>query len=79
MAKKDAIEVEGKVVELLPNTMFRVELPNGHRLLAQLIPGDRAHLLLVRRVVPFRRHDTTSLACGSSPSSFSGRMAPRRR
>ena len=30
MAKKDAIEVEGKVVELLPNTMFRVELGNGH-------------------------------------------------
>ena len=30
MARKDAIEVEGTVVELLPNTMFRVELPNGH-------------------------------------------------
>ena len=36
MAKKDAIEVEGKVVELLPNTMFRVELPNGHRILAHI-------------------------------------------
>ena len=30
MARKDAIEVEGTVVELLPNTMFRVELANGH-------------------------------------------------
>ncbi|PYK73673.1 MAG: translation initiation factor IF-1, partial [Verrucomicrobia bacterium] len=33
MARKDAIEVAGKVVELLPNTMFRVELPNGHVIL----------------------------------------------
>jgi len=30
MARKDAIEVEGKVVELLPNTMFRVELPKSY-------------------------------------------------
>ena len=36
MARKDAIEVEGKVVELLPNTMFRVELANGHRVLAHI-------------------------------------------
>ena len=36
MAKKDAIEVEGKVVELLPNTMFRIELENGHRILAHI-------------------------------------------
>jgi len=52
MAKKDAIEVEGKVVELLPNTMFRVELANGHRILAhisgrmrlnfiRILPGDK--------------------------------------
>ena len=34
MPKKDAIEVEGTVVEPLPNGMFRVELPNGHRLVA---------------------------------------------
>jgi translation initiation factor IF-1 len=33
MARKDAIEVEGTVVELLPNTMFRVALPNGHTVL----------------------------------------------
>jgi len=36
MARKDAIEVDGTVVELLPNTMFRVELPNGHRVLAHI-------------------------------------------
>lgn len=34
--KRKAIEVEGKVVEPLPNTMFRVELENGHRVLAYL-------------------------------------------
>ena len=34
MPGKEAIAVEGAVVEILPNTLFRVELPNGHRLLA---------------------------------------------
>ena len=34
MAREGAIEVEGTVVEVLPNTMYRVELANGHRLLA---------------------------------------------
>jgi translation initiation factor IF-1 len=32
--RKEAIAVEGAVVEILPNTLFRVELPNGHRILA---------------------------------------------
>ena len=51
MARKDAIEVEGKVVELLPNTMFRVELPNGHRVLAHISGEDAAalHSHLARR------------------------------
>ena len=44
MAKKDAIEVEGKVVELLPNTMFRVELGNGHRILAHISGKMRLNL-----------------------------------
>jgi translation initiation factor IF-1 len=50
--KKDAIEVEGKVIEPLPNAMFRVELDNGHEVLAhisgkirlnfiRILPGDR--------------------------------------
>jgi translation initiation factor IF-1 len=34
MARKGAIEIEGAVVEVLPNGMYRVELANGHRLLA---------------------------------------------
>jgi len=36
MPKEDAIEVEGTVVEPLPNAMFRVELENGHRVLAHV-------------------------------------------
>jgi len=36
MAKEDQIEVEGKVVEPLPNAMFRVELDNGHKVLAHV-------------------------------------------
>ena len=43
MARKDAIEVEGKVIEFLPNTMFRVELPNGHRVLAHISGKMRLH------------------------------------
>ena len=49
MARKDAIEVEGKVVELLPNTMFRVELPNGHRVLTHISGKMRKHFI---RIVP---------------------------
>ena len=36
MAKEDLIEVEGKVIETLPNTTFRVELENGHQILATI-------------------------------------------
>ncbi len=55
MPKQDAIEVEGKVMENLPNAMFRVELPNGHKVLAhisgkmrmhyiKILPGDRVRV-----------------------------------
>ena len=36
MAKEEAIEVEGTIIEPLPNAMFRVELDNGHKVLAHL-------------------------------------------
>lgn len=36
MSKKDVIEVEGKVLEALPNAMFKVELQNGHQILAHI-------------------------------------------
>lgn len=52
MAKEDKLELEGKVIEALPNTEFIVELANGHRVLAhvsgkirmyyiRILPGDR--------------------------------------
>ncbi len=52
MAKDDMIEVEGVVIEALPNAMFQVELENGHRILAhisgklrmnfiRILPGDK--------------------------------------
>lgn len=52
MPKDDAVKVEGKVSEVLPNTMFRVELENGHKILChisgklrlnfiKILPGDK--------------------------------------
>ena len=49
MARKDAIEVEGTVVELLPNTMFRVKLANGHQVLAHISGKMRLHFI---RILP---------------------------
>ncbi len=49
MAKEDAIEVEGTVVETLPNAMFRVELANGHRILAHISGKMRMHFI---RILP---------------------------
>ena len=45
MAKKDVIEVEGKVDDLLPSTMFRVGLPNGHLTLAHNSGKMRQHFI----------------------------------
>ncbi len=55
MKKEEAVEVEGTVIEPLPNAMFRVELKNGHKVLAhisgkmrmnfiRILPGDRVKL-----------------------------------
>ena len=55
MAREDAIRLEGSVIEVLPNTMYRVELANGHRVLAhvsgklrlkfpRLLPGEKVTL-----------------------------------
>ncbi|MDD2865837.1 MAG: translation initiation factor IF-1 [Candidatus Omnitrophota bacterium] len=57
MAKEEAIEVEGVITESLPNAMFRVELENGHKILAhvsgkirmnfiRILPGDRVRVEL---------------------------------
>ncbi len=45
MAKEEPIRVEGTVVEQLPNTMFRVALPNGHRILAHISGKMRLHFI----------------------------------
>ena len=49
MAKDDVISVEGVVKELLPNTMFRVELPNGHKVLAHISGKMRLNFI---RILP---------------------------
>lgn len=57
MAKEDVIEVEGTITEALPNTQFRVDLENGHEVLAhisgkmrmnyiRILPGDRVKVEL---------------------------------
>lgn len=57
MAKEEAIEVEGVITESLPNAMFRVELENGHKILAhvsgkirmnfiRILPGDKVKVEL---------------------------------
>lgn len=53
MSKSDVIEMEGKVVEALPNAMFQVELQNGHQILAHISGKMRMnfiHILLGDRV-----------------------------
>ena len=49
MPKKEAIEVEGIVIESLPNAMFRVELANGHEVLAHISGKMRKHYI---RILP---------------------------
>lgn len=49
VAKEDVIEVEGTVVEPLPNAMFRVELENGHKVLAHISGKMRMHFI---RILP---------------------------
>jgi translation initiation factor IF-1 len=47
MAKEDVIEVQGIVKETLPNAMFRVELENGHRVLAHISGKMRMHFIKI--------------------------------
>jgi len=49
VAKEEGIEVEGKVLETLPNAMFRVELDNGHKVLAHVSGKMRMHFI---RILP---------------------------
>lgn len=47
MAKEDAIQMEGTVIETLPNTMFRVELENGHKVIAHISGKMRKHYIRI--------------------------------
>ena len=49
MSKQDVIEVEGKVIEALPNAMFQVKLENGHVVLAHVSGKIRMHFI---RILP---------------------------
>ncbi|MFQ5992646.1 MAG: translation initiation factor IF-1 [Nitrospiraceae bacterium] len=49
MSKEDVIEVQGTVAETLPNAMFRVQLENGHRILAHISGKMRMHFI---RILP---------------------------
>lgn len=47
MSKEDMLEVEGKVVDALPNAMFNVELENGHKILAHISGKLRMHFIKI--------------------------------
>lgn len=49
MAKEEGIQVEGKILETLPNAMFKVELENGHKVLAHVSGKMRMHFI---RILP---------------------------
>src|SRR5690606_16204737 len=63
MAKEDVIEVEGTVIEPLPNAMFRVELENGHQILAHVSGKLRMHFIRIltgdRVVIQLSPYDLT--------------------
>ena len=47
MEKEQSIEVEGEVTDLLPNTKFRVKLPNGHKIVAHISGKMRMHFIKI--------------------------------
>jgi translation initiation factor IF-1 len=63
MAKDGVIEIEGSVVEALPNAMFRVELTNGHKVLAHISGKMRQHYIRIlpedRVIVELSPYDLT--------------------
>ena len=63
MPKEDVIELEGTVLEALPNAMFRVELANGHKVLAHISGKMRMHYIKIlpgdKVTVEFSPYDLT--------------------
>src|SRR5574339_446913 len=81
MAKEDAIEVEGTVVEPLPNAMFRVELDNGHRVLTHVSGKMRKHFIRIlpgdRVKVELSPYDLTRPAPADGSGGAQERARPR--
>ena len=72
--KEELIETEGKVIEALPNAMFRVELENGHRVLAhvsgkmrmnfiRILPGDKVKIVEIRPISKSKTSFVMSANC----------------
>jgi translation initiation factor IF-1 len=63
MADKETIEVEGEVTELLPNTKFKVKLPNGHSIIAHISGKMRMHFIKIlpgdKVLVEISKYDLT--------------------
>ena len=63
MSKEDVIELEGTVLEALPNAMFRVELSNGHKVLAHISGRMRLHYIKIlpgdKVTIEFSPYDLT--------------------
>ena len=63
MSKEDVIELEGTVLEALPNAMFRVELSNGHKVLAHISGRIRMHYIKIlpgdKVTIEFSPYDLT--------------------
>ena len=47
MPKRDAIKIDGKILETLPNAMFKVELENGHQIMAHVSGKMRMHFIRI--------------------------------
>ncbi len=80
MAKKDEIEVEGKVLEALPNAMFKVEIDEQHQVLAvlsgrirmnfvRIVPGDKVRVVKPRceHCKVIRRNRVVMVICSKDP------------
>ena len=64
MSKEESIEVEGTVLEPLPNAMFRVELENGHKILAHISGKMRMHFI---RILSGRQSEGAAFTLRSIP------------
>ena len=85
MSKEDVIEIEGIVVEKLPNAMFKVELENGHQVLAhisgklrknfiRILPGDKVTMEMSTYYLERQITGTAGRMIGAVHSVYCGRL-----